>query len=408
MKTEKIINKTTSKCINVVASKVESLRINNDLENTVRVYDKGTIGVDGRLGNADFSEMETAAKTKLAQGIAYPETHEEAKTISIDTTKQIFGEKDFIPKMSSLLDRLAKENPEFLFSNKIMLNSTETVYENSDGAALSYKGNQFMLSLAIKYKGSANIMDEFYGCEDDCFDEDKICRDVKMQCDAFLRNLPQIDEDEVTVIGNFEPFQYAIQHFIADLYFNKSSILDGKLGQRVFNETLNVVVDRSPERQINIPFFDAEGVVNREYVNSVIKNGVLQTLVTTKKSAIQYDTANLGSASASYNGVPQAGMGGFDVTSTAENLAQLIKGKTIFLSNTSGGDMTPSGDISMPSIVSYLFEDGKLLGKLPEFTITGNLFDILGKDFIGVCEHGLYEFGRRKYFVYKAKLVNKA
>ena len=140
----------------------------------------------------------------------------------------------------------------------------------------------------------------------------------------------------------------------------------------------------------------------------MIKNGVLQTLVTTKKSAIQYDTANLGSASASYNGVPQAGMGGFDVTSTAENLAQLIKGKTIFLSNTSGGDMTPSGDISMPSIVSYLFEDGKLLGKLPEFTITGNLFDILGKDFIGVCEHGLYEFGRRKYFVYKAKLVNKA
>ena len=98
-----------------------------------------------------------------------PETHEEAKTISIDTTKQIFRRKDFIPKMSSLLGRLAKENPEFLFSNKIMLNSTETVYENSDGAALSYKGNQFMLSLAIKYKGSANIMDEFYGCEDDCF-----------------------------------------------------------------------------------------------------------------------------------------------------------------------------------------------------------------------------------------------
>ncbi len=70
--------------------------------------------------------------------------------------------------------------------------------------------------------------------------------------------------------------------------------------------------------------------------------------------------------------------------------------------------MTPSGDISMPSIVSYLFEDGKLLGKLPNLRLRETYSIFSAKTFIGVCEHGLYEFGRRKYFVYKAKLVNKA
>ena len=69
--------------------------------------------------------------------------------------------------------------------------------------------------------------------------------------------------------------------------------------------------------------------------------------------------------------------------------------------------MTPSGDISLPSIVSYLYDSGKLVGRLPEFTVTGNIFDILGKDFVGVTQNGLYEFGRFKYMVYKAKLVNK-
>ena len=93
---------------------------------------------------------------------------------------------------------------------------------------------------------------------------------------------------------------------------------------------------------------------------------------------------------------------------TAQNLSELVKGKAVYLSNTGGGDMTTSGEISIPAIVAYLYEDGKLIGKLPEFTVTGSIFDILGKNFIGIAERGLFEFGKRKYMVYKAKLVNKA
>ena len=65
MKTEKIINKTSSRCLNITASKVDSLRINNDLENTVRVYNNGAIGVEGALGNVDFQQLEQSAKAKL-------------------------------------------------------------------------------------------------------------------------------------------------------------------------------------------------------------------------------------------------------------------------------------------------------------------------------------------------------
>lgn len=192
------------------------------------------------------------------------------------------------------------------------------------------------------------------------------------------------------------------------MYFNKASLLDGKLGQKIFNEKLSVLNNRDPEQQLCLPFFDAEGVVNENYVSCLVKNGVLEKLVTCKKSADQYGCENLGVAGAPYNGVPSPSMGGFDVATTAKDLREIVKGKAIYLSNTGGGDMTTSGDISIPSMVSYLYEDGKLIGKLPEFTVTGNLFDILGKDFIGVSEQGLFEYGQHKYFVYKAKLVNKA
>ena len=407
MKVEKIVIKESNRCLNIVAGKVESLRINNTTENTVRVYDKGCIGVEGALGDANFAELEQKATDKISQGIAYPETHETAQTLYIDTTANIIDERDFIPTISHLLDRLTHENPEFLFNNKIMLNSSDDTYTNSDGTKYTYKGNQFIISLTIKYKGSANIMDEDYGCESDYFDEDQICHDVKLKCDAFLKQLPHVEEDEVTVIGNYEPIQYALQHLIADMYFNNASLLAGKLGKKIFNKKLNMTINRSPDKQINLPFFDQEGVVNKDYVNYIVKNGVLERLFTCKRSAAQYNTENLGAANAGYNSVPNMGAGGFDVENTAESLSELVKGKAIYLSVTSGGDMTPSGDISMPTMVAYLYENGKLLGKLPEFAISVNMFDLLNDNFVGVCEKGLFDFGKQKYFVYKAKLVNK-
>lgn len=407
MKKETIVYSCSDRCINIVAGEVESLRINNDLTNTVRVYDGGNIGVEGKLGNADLDQLTQAATAKLVQGIAYPETHDEPLVMHIDATKQILEPHDFVPVTAKLLKRLSEENPEFLFNNKVQLNSSQKHYTNSDGTDLLYKGNQYLISLSIKYKGSANIMDEFYGCESDYFDEDQIAADVKQKCDAFLNTLPQIEDDEVTVIGDLEPLQYAMQHFLAEMYFNNASIFNGKLGQKIFSDKFSVLIDRSPDRQINLAFFDAEGVVNKDFTNYLVENGVLKRLLTCKKTAAMYNTDNLGTAGAPYNGVPTIGAGGFTVERTTQSLAELAPDKAVYLSVTSGGDMTPSGDIAMPAIVAYLVENGKLVGRLPEFTITGNLFEIFGDGFIGMTEHGFFKFGRQSYCVYKAKTVNK-
>ena len=407
MKTEKIIDRESSRCLNVAANEVTSLRINNQVKNTVRVYDKGCIGVEGRLGKADLDEMSRSAQEKLQQGIAYPETHDEAIVMDVDSVKEILKEEQFVSSIKGLVARLAKENPEFIFSNKVLLNSSQSSYQNSDGTSLTYKGNQLLVEFALKYKGSANIMDEFYGCESDYFNEDEICRDVKSKCDAFLKELPHVAEDEVTVIGDFEPLQYAMQHLLADLYFNKASLFDGKLGQKVFHEKLNIRVNRDPKEQLNLPFFDAEGVVNRDFVNYMIKGGVIERLLTCKKSASDYGVENLGSASANYDGVPSFGIGGLEVENTAENLSDLVQGTAVYVTVTGGGDMTPSGDFSLPVIVSYLYRDGELVGRLPGFTVSGNIFSILGDGFIGVTNKGIERFGKRSYFVYRAKLVNK-
>lgn len=310
--------------------------------------------------------------------------------------------------MKRLIARLATENPDFLFGNKLQLNTTEASYESSDGEVYSYRGNKFLISLTLKRRGSANIVDESYECESRYFDEDEICRDVGKTCNAYLKSLPHVEEDEITVIGGFEPLQYAARHFLADLYFNNASLLAGKLGQRLFSERLTLTVNRDPKQQLDLPFFDAEGVVNEGYVNALVKNGVFERLLTCKRSAEQYHTENLGCAAADYDGVPDAGGIGLDVTDTAETLKELVYGRAVLLSATSGGDMTPAGDISLPVLTSYLYEDGKLLGRLPEYALSFNLFDALNENFIGATRKGPFDFGEHKYLVYRAKIVNKS
>ena len=55
----------------------------------------------------------------------------------------------------------------------------------------------------------------------------------------------------------------------------------------------------------------------------------------------------------------------------------------------SGGDPTPDGNFATPVHISFLCENGKLVGRLPALNISGNLFDIYGKNFAGQAEDSL-------------------
>ena len=45
--------------------------------------------------------------------------------------------------------------------------------------------------------------------------------------------------------------------------------------------------------------------------------------------------------------------------------------------------MTPEGHFATPVQMAYLLEDGRIKGRLPELNISGDFFDMLGKDYVG-------------------------
>ena len=52
----------------------------------------------------------------------------------------------------------------------------------------------------------------------------------------------------------------------------------------------------------------------------------------------------------------------------------------------SGGDCTNEGDFATPVQMSFLYQNGKYLGRLPEYTLRAIIYDIFGDNYVGYSE----------------------
>lgn len=404
MEQEKIIKKGTSYSVSITAGKVDSLRVNETLKTIIRVYEDGKIGIAGRIGEGDDEALLKEAREKLSQNIGYPCNLGENGQRSVDKTKTIIPAKDYVKTIKRLMDRLNKSYPDFVFSNKINMGDEEEIYTNSKNTRFCYKGSDLGGALVIKDRASANIMDAMYGFSGCSYDEDKIVEDIGDIYSAYHKRVDMPEGEVPVIIDAMEVLSPVAQHIIAELYVSGSSLLSGKLGQKVFDERVNVLTDRNRD-DVSIPFFDAEGAVNEDDKFYFVKDGVFTGVATYKRSAQMFNLPLSGGGYAPFDEVPQTSLRGFKVEKTGK-LGDLVKGKAIYVSVTSGGDMTPDGILGFPVQLAFLYEDGKLVGRLPEFGIQGSIFDVLGKDFIGVCNTDFFKFSKSDALVAKFRINN--
>ncbi len=392
MEKEFLTETSRSVTLNVTGGKIDSFREQEETTGTVRVYDKGCIGIAGCLGTPDEESLTAKAAEALEVGIPYPCKLGEALDRDELHDEEIIPVPEFIPRMQSFLDRLGQACPNFAFSNKISLKYKKAEYRNSLGRHLFSSGRKFSLSLAVQNRGSGNLFDTVFGFSGDHFDEDALLAQFKEQYDAYYIPADIGFGNYPVVLEASDLFGTFLQHFVAEMYVSGASLLSGKFGQKVFSDKLTLRDDMNPTTNHGVCFFDSEGCVAPDLRPALIEKGVLSGLLTTKKSAEQFSLPDLGTAAASYDGVPSLGFHSFYPEPTAADLKALVPGKAVFVVMASGGDTTPDGHFATPVQMAYLLEDGKLAGRLPELNISGNFYDLLGKDYIGSV-HGAIQQG---------------
>ena len=145
MEKEYLLNKSNEITLNVTDGKIDSYREKDETQSTVRVYENGTIGVAGALGDPDFVALEKEATAKLG-GIPYPCKLNAGVKKSIIRSTPVVAEKDIMRVGKRLTKKVAVACPRFLVNGKVQTARRQGSYKNTKGTELAYDNTSFYAS----------------------------------------------------------------------------------------------------------------------------------------------------------------------------------------------------------------------------------------------------------------------
>lgn len=381
--------KTKELTLNITNGEIDSVRKKNLTKSGCRVYDNGCIGIEGVLGEPT---QETWEKAERALALNIPYLYEPTKNLVKSRTLGAFvDEKEFISKAELLLKTLKTEFPEFVFSNKIEAGEETTILKNDAGLDLCDTQCYVSVGIIVKEESSPNVFDsviEWIGRE---FDYDKILETARNLLRAHL-NPVELPKEKIPVLfGSYTVSSILGDYLHAQKLKKGASLLSGKEGTKVFSDKLTLSVSRGEESYV--PFFDAEGTIVPNERFALIENGVLLRGVADKLCAEEFGMELSSSAYGGYDDVPMLAVHPFTLDlKAAGTVKEILDGKdAILICMASGGDITPAGDYATPVQTAYLCRDGKLVGRVPEFNARGNIFDMLGKNYLGTSSDKPFE-----------------
>ncbi len=367
--------------LNITNGEIDSVRKKNLTKSGCRVYENGCIGVAGVLGEPTQETWEKAERA-LALGIPYP--YEPSKhTVRTRVLGEFVQEKDFIEKAELLLKTLKEEFPEFVFSNKIIAAEETEILKNDTGLDLCDTQCGVSVVIVVKEEASPNVYDSVIDWIGREFDVEAVLERARDLLRAHL-NLMPMPQDKLPVVMGAPQIGYFLGDYLHAQKLKKdASLLSGKEGTKVFSEKLTLINDRGEDS--NAVFFDAEGTVLENDRIPLIEKGVLLRGIADKLCAEEFGMELTASAEGGYDDVPTLYPNGYAIQLEASGtLKEILNGRDgIYLCMASGGDITPAGDYATPVQTAYLIRDGKLVGRLPEFHIRGNIFDLLGENYLG-------------------------
>ena len=212
-------------------------------------------------------------------------------------------------------------------------------------------------------------------------------KEAREVLEAHLNPIALPDVEKLPVLGSPDMFGRAWSNGLSGQKLARNaSPWSGMVGQKLFADHFTLQVDRSCDAFFQ-PFFDPEGVTLEGDTLPLIENGVFRRGYADKKCAQERTAA----ADGAYDDTPTLALPFLSVMPTGKTLAEILDGRPALYVLTSGGDITPDGNFATPVQMAYLYQDGRLVGRLPEFGLRGNLSELLGKDFLGCSQDRPYD-----------------
>jgi PmbA protein len=385
--------------LSLTRNQITAIRRKDISRTGCRIIDQGKISVAGCLGLADTEELFARAAKLLPEGVEYPVETSANLEINTNLASLKLSDSDLCQSIEMILARLSEMHPDFFISNKVNLSELTYSLKNDAALNLNHHDRYLTISFLLKEASSTGIMDTFFGITTREFEEEKIISSVDEIIRAFKNKIDLPEENLPVIIDQSTLTRLFLRDLNGKLVGNKASLFQQQIGEQVFSEDFSLFIPNDPIETFS-PIFDAEGTVATDETRMLVERGRILRPYTDKRTAKQFGFINTGCASGNYDSVPTLGSCQLEVAHSNKSLKQLLAGKNgILVAIASGGDFTSDGQFASPVQVAYLTDGEKLIGRLPELTISGSIFDFFGRDFIGISADRLYTAGDERLAV---------
>lgn len=383
MEREKITTHTLITRAQIEETRIRSFDKNDSSENTFRVYDGECMGIQYVQGRCFDEEGFAQAQENLSLRRPYKFTPETGSRHR-DKSETRYSDREVLDIAREALDYLKSRHPDFIFRGYAEARHRTVAMTNTLGLDYSNTDGNITLSLGFKHKDSRDITDGWFEIGQRTYDPGKFTA----MADNYLTNFTNTAELPEELIIQEQYYGYLGMFYSCLNARNMAlgtSLLSGRAGERIFADDFSLLHNVSDEESWDTPFFDGEGAVNPDDRQVFIENGVLLTGFSDKKAAEEFGVPHTANAGFSNTDLPQPGFVNMQITRSSRTVKELLGGRlTVVPIITTGGGYNEKGEYVTTVHTALLCDGERFIGRVPEFTMKGSMFDIFGKDFIGV------------------------
>ncbi len=348
-----------------------------------RVYKNGEAGIHRQAGEISDAEGYAKAEENLCLHRPYPYTLESGKRVRNKIEKDC-TDRYLLDLAKEALAHITEKYPQFTLSGSFSMQRSRLSQTNEAGMDYENLDCHIQASFQYKHKDSKNMIDGGFSISERNFSIEKLYDMADNYLGAFEKTA-ELPEEAILQIQYYGLVSVVSGNLNAELLSLGTSLLAGKIGQQVFSEDFTLVDDVSDEYCWHSPFWDGEGCVKENDKRVFVEKGVPLLGYADKRIAEKYNVPHTGNARHSYSDIPSNGNVSMHIKRSTKTVKELLNGRlSIVLDNAMGGGFNEKGDYVMPVHHAFLCDGEKFLGSLPPFTLSSTMFDMFGKDFIGV------------------------
>ena len=372
-----------SREVQIEETKIKAFNKDSRTFRSFRVYDGGYAGIqfipDPVSEEEGYRQAQENLKLKRPYGFSL-----ETGSRRRDKTEREYSDKELMEIARETVEYLKNHFPDFIFTGSVTAYGSARALQNSCGLDYSNADNALEIGIGFKHKDSKDIDDGWFSISQRDFSFKKFSD----MADNYLQNFTNTVElpEELIIQTQYYWYLSKLSECLnAEELALGTSLLSGRTGEKIFADSFTLTHDVSDKETWFTPFFDGEGAVRPDDRQVYIENGVLISGYADKRTAEKYGVPHTASANHGMTDVPSNGFVNLRIQRSDKTVKELLDGRlTVVPIVAAGGGYNDKGEFVTPVQTAMLCDGERFIGRLPEFAVKGNMFDMFGKNFIGV------------------------